>query len=180
MGRRPVAGPGPRSCQCRVKWPRILPFTPSGLSWPRSRILPFFFFFFFFFFFPHQTPVSFLDKVVPTRAFRRRVPSTPPAAIFSKERHVFYSRFIPRQPGPRFHPARESRLPSARRVRQQGPYQASKSTKPFTNSPMKTLRKDSGPASREDLHWFKPWDKVLAWNLPWAKLVRRQQNQSQL
>src|SRR5208337_4815470 len=20
-----------------------------------------------------------------------------------------------------------------------------------------------------DLHWFKPWDKVLEWNLPWAK-----------
>ena len=23
-------------------------------------------------------------------------------------------------------------------------------------------------AARE-LHWFKPWDKVLDWNLPWAK-----------
>src|SRR5436305_4708130 len=23
-------------------------------------------------------------------------------------------------------------------------------------------------AARE-LHWFKPWDKVLEWNLPWAK-----------
>ena len=21
----------------------------------------------------------------------------------------------------------------------------------------------------QDLHWFKPWDKVLEWNLPWAK-----------
>ena len=21
----------------------------------------------------------------------------------------------------------------------------------------------------KDLHWFKPWDKVLEWNLPWAK-----------
>ena len=21
----------------------------------------------------------------------------------------------------------------------------------------------------EELHWFKPWDKVLDWNLPWAK-----------
>ena len=20
-----------------------------------------------------------------------------------------------------------------------------------------------------DLHWFKPWEKVLEWNLPWAK-----------
>ena len=20
-----------------------------------------------------------------------------------------------------------------------------------------------------ELHWFKPWDKVLEWNLPWAK-----------
>ncbi len=25
-----------------------------------------------------------------------------------------------------------------------------------------------GDAARE-LHWFKPWDKVLEWNLPWAK-----------
>src|SRR5215475_5746801 len=21
----------------------------------------------------------------------------------------------------------------------------------------------------QELHWFKPWDKVLDWNLPWAK-----------
>src|SRR6516162_9440974 len=21
----------------------------------------------------------------------------------------------------------------------------------------------------QELHWFKPWDKVLEWNLPWAK-----------
>src|SRR3974390_2410513 len=21
----------------------------------------------------------------------------------------------------------------------------------------------------KDLHWFKPWDKVLEWDLPWAK-----------
>jgi len=21
----------------------------------------------------------------------------------------------------------------------------------------------------KELHWFKPWDKVLEWNLPWAK-----------
>ena len=21
----------------------------------------------------------------------------------------------------------------------------------------------------KDLHWFQPWDKVLEWNLPWAK-----------
>ena len=21
----------------------------------------------------------------------------------------------------------------------------------------------------EELHWFKPWDKVLEWNHPWAK-----------
>ena len=21
----------------------------------------------------------------------------------------------------------------------------------------------------KDLHWFKPWDKVLEWNEPWAK-----------
>jgi acetyl-CoA synthetase len=20
----------------------------------------------------------------------------------------------------------------------------------------------------KELHWFKPWDKVLEWNLPWA------------
>jgi len=25
----------------------------------------------------------------------------------------------------------------------------------------------AGAAS--ELHWFKPWDKVLDWNLPWAK-----------
>jgi acetyl-CoA synthetase len=24
-------------------------------------------------------------------------------------------------------------------------------------------------AAAKDLHWFKPWDKVLEWNLPWAK-----------
>ncbi len=24
-------------------------------------------------------------------------------------------------------------------------------------------------AAAEDLHWFKHWDKVLDWNLPWAK-----------
>src|SRR5579863_3000873 len=21
----------------------------------------------------------------------------------------------------------------------------------------------------QELHWFRPWDKVLEWNLPWAK-----------
>ena len=21
----------------------------------------------------------------------------------------------------------------------------------------------------QELHWFKPWDKVLEWNVPWAK-----------
>src|SRR5690349_11800249 len=24
-------------------------------------------------------------------------------------------------------------------------------------------------AAAGDLHWFKPWDKVLEWNRPWAK-----------
>ena len=26
-----------------------------------------------------------------------------------------------------------------------------------------------GRDAAKELHWFKPWDKVLEWNLPWAK-----------
>src|ERR1035441_5628815 len=30
----------------------------------------------------------------------------------------------------------------------------------------------------KDLHWFKPWDKVLEWNLPSAQWVRSEEHTS--
>ena len=32
-----------------------------------------------------------------------------------------------------------------------------------------TTRKTSGPSIAQELHWFKPWDEVLEWNVPFAK-----------
>ena len=26
-----------------------------------------------------------------------------------------------------------------------------------------------GELAKTELHWFKPWDKVLDWNVPWAE-----------
>ena len=45
---------------------------------------------------------------------------------------------------------------------------ASPSMKPFISNRLTILRA-FGPPPPKELHWFKPWDKVLEWNLPWAK-----------
>ena len=45
---------------------------------------------------------------------------------------------------------------------------ASSSTRRCTSGPSR-IRKAFWAEAAKELHWFKPWDKVLEWNLPWAK-----------
>jgi acetyl-CoA synthetase len=54
----------------------------------------------------------------------------------------------------------------------QGPHQASLERVPRTVRLYKQSIEDPEgfwAGAAKDLHWFKPWDKVLEWNLPWAK-----------
>jgi acetyl-CoA synthetase len=73
-----------------------------------------------------------------------------------------------KQSGYRLHPARKPRLSAAAGVRAKAHIKSLEEYEALYKQSIEDPEAFWAGAAKE-LHWFKPWDKVLDWNLPWAK-----------